>query len=214
MPKDRNALKSGIFIVLTLIAVIAVIIGIKGLDTISEAKDLRSVSFTMQDDIGGLQPGDEVRIGGYKVGAVESIAVVGAMESEAKEPPRVRVEFTFPKKYVLHRDAMLRVQIQLTGSPCLNFENLGTGPMLPKREELTGHPGTMAATMAMLSQMGPPLKNILTAVDKTTLPAVNSTVDKFGKTADHASGLLVDARAQVDPAMKKYHLVADRAAVA
>ena len=212
MKKDRNALRSGIFIIVTVVLIVAVIVGIKGLDTFSEAREVRAVSFKLTDDIAGLQPGDDVRVGGSKVGMVEKVTIVGADEEKPSEPPRVRVEFTFPKKYVLRRDAVLRVQTPFTGSPCLNFESLGRGEALPKLAELDGRPGTLGETITMLAQVGPPLKSILSTVDKTTLPAVNDTVGKFGKTAEHASGLMVDARSQIDPAMKKYHLVTDRAA--
>src|SRR4051794_2440559 len=99
MKKDRNALKSGIFIVLTIAAFIAVVIAIKGIETWSMPKELRAVSFSLQDDVGGLQVGDDVRLGGYKVGTVKEILIVGAAEEPSKEQPRVRVIFSFPKRY-------------------------------------------------------------------------------------------------------------------
>jgi ABC-type transporter Mla subunit MlaD len=219
MSPNRNALKSGLFIIATLAAILAVIVGIKGMAALSEPKELRAVSFTLKDDVGGLQSGDDVRVGGFKVGTVERITVVGATDDNAQEPARVRVEFTFPRKYVLHRDALLRIQTGITGSSCLNFESLGKGATLPAAEEIAGHPGSLSEMLATVSQLGEPLKNILGTVDRKTLPAVNDTVTKFGKTAesitltgDHATRLVDDARAQVDPAMKKYHIAADRAA--
>jgi phospholipid/cholesterol/gamma-HCH transport system substrate-binding protein len=219
MTPNRNALKSGLFIIATIVATLAVIVGIKGVATWSEPKELRAVSFTLKDDIGGLQSGDDVRVGGFKVGTVERITVVGAADENRQDPPRVRVEFTFPRKYVLHRDALLRIQTGITGSSCLNFESLGKGAMLPVAEEIAGHPGNLSEMLATVSQLGDPLKNILGTVDRKTLPAVNDTVTKFGKTAesitmtgDHTTRLVDDARAQVDPAMKKYHIVADRTA--
>src|SRR2546423_1764143 len=112
MKKDRNALKSGLFIVGTLAATIAIIIALKGAARFTESNDLRAVSFGLTDDVGGLQIGDDIRVGGYKVGVVKNITVVGASEPDAakNEFPRIRIEFTFPTRYVLHRDALLRVQ--------------------------------------------------------------------------------------------------------
>src|SRR5437763_799465 len=115
MKKDRNALKSGLFMLLTVAAAIAVVIAIKGLETWSQPKELRAVSFSLQDDVGGLQIGDDVRVGGYKVGTVKEISVLGAEEAST-EPKRVRVIFSFPRSYVLHRDAMLRIQTGITGA--------------------------------------------------------------------------------------------------
>ena len=45
MSKDRNALKSGLFILVTIVAIIGVIVGIKGLSTWSEPKELRAAFF-------------------------------------------------------------------------------------------------------------------------------------------------------------------------
>jgi ABC-type transporter Mla subunit MlaD len=210
MKKDRNALKSGVFIILTVVLIVAIIIGIKGTENLSQHKDLRAVSFDLKSDVGGLQIGDDVRVGGFKVGAVKDITVVDAGEN-AKEKPTVRVVFTFPSRYVLHRDAVLRIQSTVTGQSCLNFENLGTGDKLPANEELVGKPATLSEFLATLSNVSTPMTHIIDTLDRTTLPTVNSTVKKFGDTADHTKGLLDDARAQVDPAMKKYAAVADAA---
>jgi ABC-type transporter Mla subunit MlaD len=135
MRTDRNALKSGVFIIVTICLIIAIIIGIQGAANFGVAKQVRAVSFALADDIGGLQPGDDVRVGGYKVGAVRSIAVVGADSETAQQPPRLRVVFTFPKEYVLRRDALLRIQSTVTGQSCLNFETLGAGEKLSADEE-------------------------------------------------------------------------------
>jgi ABC-type transporter Mla subunit MlaD len=210
MAKDRNALKSGLFIVVTIAAILAIVVALKGFDRLSEPQDLRAVSFSLKDDVGGLQIGDDVRVGGYKVGVVKDISIVGADDAGGNEPVRVRVSFTFPRRYQLHRDAMLRIQTGVTGPSCLNIEDLGTGEKLPVNVELAGHGSRLGETLAMLSDLGAPVQSILHTVDKKTLPVVNDTVAKFGKAADHASGLVQDARAEVKPAMQKYHTLADR----
>src|SRR5947209_18913887 len=96
MRKDRNALRSGVFIILTVILIIGIILGIKGSENWSQPKKLRAVSFDLKSDVGGLQVGDDVRVGGYKVGSIKSIDVVGGANDDAKQPPRVRVVFSFP----------------------------------------------------------------------------------------------------------------------
>src|SRR5437879_4995805 len=169
--KDRNALKSGLFILVTIAAIIAIIVAIKGLDRFSAPSDRRAVSFSLQDDVGGLQIGDDVRVGGYKVGVVKDIVVVGADRPNTAEPVRIRVEFTFPRRFALHRDAVLRIQTGVTGPSCINFESLGIGEMLPTREELAGHASKLGETLALLTRLGDPVQNILNTVDKKTLPA-------------------------------------------
>ena len=214
MPSDRNALKSGAFILLTVIAIIAIIIGIKGLRDLSEPKVLRAVSFAFTSNLSGLAVGDDVRVGGVKVGTVQSITLVGATEAElkSKEPPRIRVAYTFPSRYVLHRDAVLRVDAPLTGTPSLNFESLGSAEVLANSEELTGWPGGFQELLAS----APSLQSILRNVDQKTVPMVNDTVAKFGKTAEsftgtgeHATALINDVQSKVGPAVDKYHAVAD-----
>jgi ABC-type transporter Mla subunit MlaD len=219
---DRNALKSGVFIMVTIAAIIAIIVGIKGLQGWNEPMELRAVRFALGDDVGGLQVGDDVRIGGFKVGVVKEITVVGAEGTGAeKDPAHIRVEFTLPRKFALHRDAMLRIQTGVTGPSCLNFEKLGVGEALPAREELVGHGSRLGETLALLSDLGGPAQKILDTVDRKTLPLVNETVGKYGRTADsitatgdHATQLVDDARGQVKPAMEKYHVLADRGAEA
>jgi len=204
MRTDRNALKSGIFIIVTVCLIIAIIIGIQGAANFGVAKQVRTVNFALTDDIGGLQPGDEVRVGGYKVGAVRSISVVGTDDEIAKQPPRVRVEFTFPQKYVLRHDALLRIQSTVTGQSCLNFESLGEGEKLPADEELPGHPGTLSEVLATVGKLGEPVTHIVDTVEHKTLPQVNDTVARFAKTADNATDLITTAKSQVDPAMQSY----------
>src|SRR5687767_3570193 len=80
MSKDRNALRAGIFIVVSIGLIVGVILSIKGLRQFVEPTQTRLVSFKLSDDIGGLRIGDEVRIGGYKVGAIEKIDLRPASE--------------------------------------------------------------------------------------------------------------------------------------
>src|SRR5438270_1367215 len=102
MAKNRNALKSGIFIFVTVAAIIAVIVAIKGITGLGEPMDRRAVAFSLKDDLGGLQVGDDIRVGGYKVGVIESIKVVGADTKAGPiadaEPVHILVEYTFPRK--------------------------------------------------------------------------------------------------------------------
>jgi ABC-type transporter Mla subunit MlaD len=207
MRTDRNALKSGVFIIVTICLIIAIIIGIQGAANFGVAKQVRTVSFALADDIGGLQNGDEVRVGGYKVGTVRSISVAGADNETADQPPRVRVEFTFPRQYVLRHDALLRIQSTVTGQSCLNFESLGQGAKLPPEEELAGHPGTLSEVLATVSKLGGPVTHIVDNVEHKTLPQVNDTIARFAKTADRAADLITTTKNQIAPAMQSYQRV-------
>src|SRR3954466_14978091 len=139
MEKKRNALRSGIFIILSIILAVAIVIGIKGLDRILDPVDRRTVRFTLQDDLGGLRVGDDVRIGGFKVGQIREIEVVPpsdprlANSSSMKATtapitqPQILVTFAVPKKYEIREGARVGIQGTVTGASWLNFDSLGTG---------------------------------------------------------------------------------------
>jgi hypothetical protein len=75
MTNHRNNLKAGIFILLSVALIVGVIFSIQGFERLFTPEQTRSVSFRLSDDLGGLQVGDEVRLGGFKVGAVKDIQV-------------------------------------------------------------------------------------------------------------------------------------------
>src|SRR5436190_22845150 len=105
--QERNALKAGIFIIVSVVLVIGVIIAVSGLDRVTEPWQKRSAVFNLADDVGGLRVGDDVRIGGFKVGAVKNIQV-DAPDPGADKPqqqPRILVSFAMPRKYVLRENA-------------------------------------------------------------------------------------------------------------
>ena len=90
MATDRNAFKAGLFIVISLVLIIAVIVGIKGLGRFIEPQQDRYVEFTLEDDVSGLRIGDDVRIGGLKVGIIRSIDIhPGAKDADT----RVKIRF-------------------------------------------------------------------------------------------------------------------------
>ncbi len=221
MNRKRNALRAGIFIVLSIILAITVILGIKGLDRILDPVDKRYARFTLQDDLGGLRVGDDVRIGGYKVGQVREIEVVPPSDPRlAKSPsmnlstapinqPMILVTFAVPKKYEIKEGARVGIQGTVTGASWLNFDNLGTGPALGRDVALVGRASGINAFMASLSDISPRINNIINQVDQQTIPTVNTTVASYKTTAETGTKLLNEVREYVKPAVEKYHAVAD-----
>jgi len=210
MAKQRNALYAGIFIVIGVVLIVGVLIGIKGLGTWTEPVQVRRVSFALSDNIGGLRVGDEVRLGGYKVGEVRSIDVTDAGAS-AEGEPQVIVYYSIPKKYVIHEGARLGIETTVTGTSVLNFLSLGHGPVLAENQPLAGEPSALQRIFGSLAQTAPELKGLVEDVRRTTVPKANQTVEKFGKTADAATEFVTHLRGQTDPALKAYHSVASSA---
>ena len=83
MAKERNHVKAGAFILISAALIVAVIFSIRGIGQLFAPHQRRTVSFRLSDDLGGLQVGDEVRLGGFKVGVVEGIEVRGDVSEVA-----------------------------------------------------------------------------------------------------------------------------------
>jgi ABC-type transporter Mla subunit MlaD len=96
MQKQRNAFKAGLFILISIVLIIAILIAIKGVGAIFEPMQTRQASFSLQDNIGGLRVGDEVRVGGYGVGTVRSIEVADAGKG-ADQRPHIIVHYSIPQ---------------------------------------------------------------------------------------------------------------------
>src|SRR5271169_3649549 len=130
MTKQRNALKAGTFIMISVALAFVISVAIKG--TLVESMQTRIVGFALTDDLGGLRKGDDVRIGGFKVGEVRSIEVVTGNDqrlhaataaSTAPAPSEmILVTLAMPKRYELHTGARIGIQSTVTGQSCLNFD--------------------------------------------------------------------------------------------
>jgi ABC-type transporter Mla subunit MlaD len=198
MKKDRNDLKAGIFIILAFLLALAVIVRVR--DARLGAVQTRDVSFKLTDDLGGLRIGDEVRLGGYKVGKVEDIHPAGLETAN----PRMIVRVSLPAEYTLHSNAMVGVQSGLTGAVNVNIQSVGSGRTLKPGEALVGKPDPKAALFASLGTVGPHLENAMAQLDQQTIPKVNQTVDS-------AKTLISHANDKVDPIVERYNKVADNA---
>ncbi|HET6247124.1 MAG TPA: MlaD family protein [Tepidisphaeraceae bacterium] len=189
MNKEKNALKAGLFIVASLVAAVIVILLIRGQGT--GPTQLRTASFRLSDDVGGLSIGDDVRIGGVKVGTVRDIQ----FDKLEGGSPRILVTFSMPSAYVLHEDAKLGIQSSVTGPANLNITSLGIGKVLPEGQPIAGAPDPKSVLLASLG---------------STFPKVDAAIGSFRDTADSANKLVKHLDGQVDPAVAKYDAVADR----
>src|SRR5688572_4762353 len=149
MNKDRNALKAGTFIVISAILTLAVIVAIKDFGRFAEKSSVRTARFKMADDLGGLRVGDEVRVGGFKVGSIQSVE---PLDFGGKEEAVMLVRFTMPDQYILRDGAVVGVQTSLTGSSVLNVQSLGTGNPVDPSAALAGVPDPKTTALNSLGQ--------------------------------------------------------------
>ena len=199
MSKERNAFKAGLFIVVSVVLAVAVIVSISGTGRLLGPSETRAVRFKLTDDLGGLRVGDDVRVGGYKVGSVRSVELVGAdgdPRAAAAAEPGLLVTFSMPKKYVLRDGARVGVQTTLTGASVLNVDDMGRGGPIADGVALAGAPDPKTALLASLGKAGPGVESIVANVNTQTLPRVNKFVDHLD--------------AKIDPVVEKYDNVTDR----
>jgi ABC-type transporter Mla subunit MlaD len=200
MANQRNDFKAGLFIITSVILIFAIIIGIKGVGRLFQPAQNQSATFKLTDDIGGLNLGDDVRIGGFKVGVVRDIDVITGADGK----PAIEVRFSIPKRYELRDGARVSVQGTLTGASWLNFDNLGAGAPLPAGARLAGNPSAMTMLLASAGEIAPKLNEV-------TIPKVNNAIDTFQGTGMHAAALIKLVRSKIDPVVERYYAVADRA---
>jgi ABC-type transporter Mla subunit MlaD len=200
--QERNAFKAGLFIVISVALIIAVIVAIKGVGQIIEPYQVRNASFTLTDDVSGLRIGDDVRVGGLKVGIVRSLSIEEA--SDLREA-RILLTFRIPRRLVLREGARLGVQNTVTGAAWLNFDTLGAGQPLPEDFVLKGQPGAYAQIINSINTLTPELQGIAHDLRTVTLPKLNTT-------ADNAAAFTGDLRSQLKPIIERYNNVADRLA--
>ena len=144
--KQRNAFRAGVFMIISIALVVAVVIAISGTSRFTQHFNNFVVRFSLGDDIGGLQVGDDVRLGGLKVGSIRKISV----SSDDNSIPGVDVKIELPAEYTLRSDARILVQKGLTGAADINITSLGTGQTLLAGASLIGQPDQFAVLEANL----------------------------------------------------------------
>jgi phospholipid/cholesterol/gamma-HCH transport system substrate-binding protein len=202
MTHDRNAFKAGLFILLSVVLIIAVVVAIKGFRRLVEPNQQRVAVFKLTDDVGGLNLGDDVRVGGLKVGTVRAIDIERDAKDDAAEA-KVIVTFHMPRRLILRQGASVGVQSTLTGSAWLNLDSLGTGKPLAPDARLIGQPSTFTVLTNAAKTLGPEIEGIAKYLRSVTIP-------KIDKTADNASALAADLRARLDGIVQRYNTVTIR----
>src|SRR4051794_37012552 len=166
MQNERNAFKAGLFIIISIGLIFWVTVMIKGVNHLADNPITRTVQFNLTDNIGGLRIGDDLRVGGLKVGTVRSIDLLAQPDGSQK----ILVSFSIPKSIPLKKSAHMVVESTVTGTSNLNIDNLGDGEALAENEPLVGSAGSLSALLASASQIMPIVRDTLTTVKTETVP--------------------------------------------
>jgi phospholipid/cholesterol/gamma-HCH transport system substrate-binding protein len=186
MNNKRNEFLAGLFIIVTIALAVTVILLIHGVNA-GATRTVRA-SWKLTDDIGGLRVGDDVRVGGLKVGQVRDVRVEDADGTD----PHIAIVFTIPANYSLHSDAIVQAQSSLTGAADLNIESFGTGSALADGQVLVGIPDSKTSLFASLGRSGPRIEEAISQLNSQTIPTVTQA-------ATNAKTLLAHADSKIDP---------------
>ncbi len=221
--KDSNHFKAGLLIVVSFLIAVGLFFGITGSSLfLGKSADYTAV-FDLTEDVGGLESGNEVRLGGVKVGTVRAVEIV-----DRDDKQQVVAVFRIPEKYALKQNATVAVQTGLTGMVNLNITNLGQGARLTRADPIDGSGSSLNLAIEGLGDISDALVPTINDVRQTTIPKVNSAIDKADKaltTADAsaeqirvaaatADDTLKQVRSKVDPVIERYNAVADAAKTA
>ncbi len=211
MSKERNAFKAGIFIIISIALIIGVIVAIKGVGEFLEPNQVRVAKFKLTDDLGGLRVGDDVRVGGVKVGIVRSIEI----DTNAKtDESNLLVKFQIPERLKIKNGASVGVQSTLTGASWINFDNLGAGAALAQNEPLVGTPNPMTTLFASFGEAGPEIAAAAKDLRSITIPKVNTAVDSFKDTGKQSAETIASIKSRLDTIVGKWYTLADTATAA
>jgi ABC-type transporter Mla subunit MlaD len=204
MAENRNAFVAGLFIVASIGIAGFIVVGIKGTLRVAEPIEDRQVTFKLSDNLSGLGKGDDLRLGGLKVGIVRSINVVtdGTPDGE----PRIVVSFSMPERYKLHANAIVMTDSSLTGVPYLNIERLGNGP---ETNQVDGQPSTITKVADILRTAAPEAAAVVHDVGNVTVPKLNGAVENTGEAMAQIRDLVGDSKLDIRGTLASLHASMD-----
>ena len=180
MTTDKNALKAGLFILGAVVAGAGLLVALQGSHGWFEPVRTVTAEFDLNENLGGLKPGDPVRVGGFDQGRVSALRYLPG------DKPHIEVDFTLPQKYDLRSDAVLTVEQGLTGTADLNVTDFGHARPYADGTPLDGRPSAIATLYAL----GPEL----TALVRDVHAKVDPAYARYDKTVAHADDAVVQAK--------------------
>jgi phospholipid/cholesterol/gamma-HCH transport system substrate-binding protein len=221
MTIESNPFKAGLFMIASFILALAVFFAITGQSFVGGKLVRYTVSFPLAENVSGLQAGADVRLGGLRVGSIDTIDIdttdgIGA----------IVVVFDLPAEHLLRTDAVVQVEAVLTGTSVLNVTSLGRGEPVAQGGIIQGRGAPLNRAIAGLADTSQELTGAIRDVRENTVPRVNRAMESadelFGQagqavervriTFEQADQLVREVRGNVAPAVDRYNQVADNAA--
>jgi len=144
--KRQNNVRAGVFVTVSLILGLS-IFGIltNAWERLVRSTSSYSVTFQVEEGIGMLSTGSQVRLGGVFIGVVTSVTP----RVEVGEPTsKIDVGFEVGSQYALYDNASIHAREGLLGSTgWLSISNVGSGIVATRETQLVGSSNTMLAQM-------------------------------------------------------------------
>ncbi|MEM8873492.1 MAG: MlaD family protein [Planctomycetota bacterium] len=173
---DKNSLIAGGFILVSVLLVFGVVVGVRGAQGLMTDSKEYAVVFDISDDVGGLKPGSDVRVGGLRLGTVRSITFT----TDEVDKPVVLARFTLPADVPMGEGADVGIQATVTGVSWLNVAGLGDSTQLiGPNDFLDGTPNTLTQLLNSLNELAPEMTGTVRDVRQVTVPKINDSVDTF-----------------------------------
>lgn len=193
---SRNNVLAGLLVIGAIVVSLVVVALLGGLRD-SWGKEPRIVRFSVADGVTGLKKGSEVRMGGLRVGLVDSVSPV--VESDLVTGMEVRISVD-PGMAPLREGAVAYLETALLGSASnINFSGLGAGRLLTATDVIPGKlapPGFLAAA-GYGDEQKTAVQRIIANVD-TGIAKFNSTMVDFegrrGKWFDDFDAITTNGR--------------------
>jgi len=199
--QSKYALMAGLFILISVAAVFAIVARIaKERADVDDAHQYIA-TFAAGQDISGLDEGAQVRLIGKPIGRVESVEIVMPEGADA----HIKITFSVPRKVRLKSQSpIIEAQTSFTGGAWLNIRSLGTGEELPDNSSVEGQSvGITAMLDAMQTEMQATLASLRSDAALVTEEFVE-TGNAIEEAADEATTLLSRLEEKLDPSIQEY----------
>ncbi len=170
---------------------------------------MRQARFKLSDDLGGLRVGDEVRVGGYKIGSVQSVQLVNA--EDAKALPELVVEFSSRAPRAPRRRAARRADdAHRVERPELRVDRHRHADRRQRRPRRHARPqsrpaGELGKAAPQIETLVGDAKTVVQGVRTDTMPKVASTVEKAGRRHGPAGEAMAEVRDMIGPSKTDFH---------
>lgn len=156
MHTQRDHIKAGVFVAVSLLLAMGVIVVLADLDRLLEGRQSVSVRFALSDGLRGLKPGSTVTLGGVPVGTVRSIEDIGEEAADGRTRVMAKmVRARIPSRYRIGTDAVIELDAPPIGSDSkLNIRSVGQGPAIDPDKPLLGRVASSPLVREMVAELG------------------------------------------------------------